>query len=125
MFLDRIVELEAQLNISGASPSATSDGDAPHISGAFPRSLLSQRSLIAFGNNLRQAMNELELEDTSVDPMLTSRHVGPNARKRQAAEDERKLEDEAREAKRPTRKTRSANTRNAQSEIVKSYKKYF
>ena len=63
-------------------------------------------------------MNELEHEDTSIDPMLTSRHVGPAARKRQAEEEERRLEEEAREAKRPMRKTRSSTARNAQSKCM-------
>ena len=85
VLLERIVEFEEaeKDRIAGRVHD-------PHLqrhTGAFPRSLTSQRAKNAFEANLKQAMVELETEDHDVDPMMTSRHVGPAARKRQAEEE--------------------------------------
>lgn len=144
MLLDRIIELEAQLNVfnsrlrqldpefldthsktevlsfadqlGSASGSATPGplGILPILaassSGAFPRSLVSQRSQQAFVSNLKQAMSELDHEDIEIDPMLSSRHVGPAARKRQAAEEKERQElAEGRESKRKRGKAAAAS----------------
>ncbi|KIK96446.1 hypothetical protein PAXRUDRAFT_308225 [Paxillus rubicundulus Ve08.2h10] len=51
-------------------------------------------------------MAEDESDDHSVDPLLTSRHVGPLARKRAEEEYRERIEDEAREARRQTKRSR-------------------
>ena len=85
VLLERIVEFEEaeKDRIAGR----VHDPHLPRHTGAFPRSLTSQRAKNAFEANLKQAMVELETEDHDVDPMMTSRHVGPAARKRQAEEE--------------------------------------
>lgn len=87
LILQRVHELEtrSETNI----PSA----QWPHAS-AFPRSLLSARSRALFVSNLRQAMAEEEADDHSVDPLLSSRHLGPLSHKH--------TEDEFRERAMPT-----------------------
>ncbi|KIJ64616.1 hypothetical protein HYDPIDRAFT_90370 [Hydnomerulius pinastri MD-312] len=51
-------------------------------------------------------MVEDETDDHNVDPLLTSRHVGPLARKRAEEEYRERVEDEAREARRQTKRSR-------------------
>ncbi|TFY76598.1 hypothetical protein EWM64_g7415 [Hericium alpestre] len=101
--LDRILELESLTN--GAS-SNQADPHAPlqPPSTAFPRSLISTRAQTAFASNLREAVEELDTEDTSVDPLLTSRHVGPQARKRREEEMKERAEEEAREARKTSKR---------------------
>lgn len=98
------MELEAQT----AKVPNGSTGPAALHSSAFPKSLLNARARNFFTTNLRQAMTEDETED-NLDPLLTSRHVGPTARKR--AEDERKerQEEEARELRRSSRSRKPQN----------------
>jgi len=105
LLLDRIIELEQNVEQQRRRPSHSPNGDAAHpvvpppISGAFPRSLISQRSQQAFISNLKQAMSEIDTEDHDIDPVMTSRHVGPNVRKRQATDEREKPDEEiAREA---------------------------
>ncbi|KIJ17557.1 hypothetical protein PAXINDRAFT_72937 [Paxillus involutus ATCC 200175] len=99
LILQRIQELENR------GESVTPGVPYPPSS-AFPRSLLSSRARTAFVTNLRQAMAEDESDDHSVDPLLTSRHVGPLARKRAEEEYRERIEDEAREARRQTKRSR-------------------
>ncbi|THG92989.1 hypothetical protein EW145_g8513 [Phellinidium pouzarii] len=114
ILLDRIIELEDrnklyENHLSLVDPvflNANKDLP-PTASGAFPRSLISQRAQAAFIENLQQAMSEVNVEDPYVDPVLTSRHVGPMARKRLAEELEQRQEEQAREQKR-VRRTRAA-----------------
>jgi hypothetical protein len=109
LLLDRIVELEAQSTAkvpNGSTTQITITGAT--VTGAFPKSLLNARARNSFTTNLRQAMNEDDTED-NVDPLLTSRHIGPSARKR--AEDERKerQEEDARELRRSQRSRKPQN----------------
>ena len=95
-------------------PGSTSNGipsaspvPAP-ASGAYPRSLLSTRARNSFVTNLRQAATEADADDEDVDPLLTSRHVGPLARKRAEQEEKERLEEEAREVRRAARRSRGS-----------------
>lgn len=56
--------------------------------------------------NLQQAVEEDSTEDRDIDPLMTSRHVGPVARKRQEEEEKERQEEELREARRAARKAR-------------------
>lgn len=76
------------------------------LSSAFPRSLISQSAQKRFLGNLERAMSEAESEDHTVDPLLQSKHVGPNARKKMEAEQRERLEEEQREQKRAARQPR-------------------
>ena len=97
------MELEAQ------TPAKVANG-APGqpLSGAFPKSLLNLRARNSFTTNLRQAMNEDGTED-DLDPLLTSRHVGPAARKRAEDEKKERQEEDARELRRSQRSRKSQN----------------
>ena len=75
-------------------------------SSAFPRSLSTTKARSFFVSNLRQAMAEEETDDHDVDPLLTSRHVGPLARKREEDEHRERAEEEAREARRQSKRPR-------------------
>lgn len=97
MILQRVHELEAR-----SEPNAP--GGSWPSSSAFPRSLLLERSRIAFVNNLRQAMAEEEAEDHCLDPLLPSRHLGSLSRKR--TDDEFRVDDEAGDARRQTKRSR-------------------
>ena len=90
LILQRIHELETR-----SEPNAPGLPFPP--SSAFPRSLLSSRVRAAFVANLRQAVAEDEAEDHNLDPMLSSRYLGPLARKRADDEHREQLEDEARQ----------------------------
>ncbi|KZT02943.1 uncharacterized protein LAESUDRAFT_762371 [Laetiporus sulphureus 93-53] len=96
--LDRIAELEGNPQVNPGAPIP-----APPFS-AFPRSLLSAHNQKLSINNLRQAIDKVEREDSDVDPFVLSRHIGPEARKGQEAELKEKQEEEAREVRRATRK---------------------
>lgn len=76
-------------------------------SSAFPRSLQTARARAIFVSNLRQAMTEDEVEDHNVDPLLSSRYLGPLARKRADDEHREHIEDEARQARRQTKRPRA------------------
>jgi hypothetical protein len=57
---------------------------APSIqasSSTLPRTLLDPKARTSFENNLREAMDEADADD-DLDPLLTSRHLGPHAKKR-------------------------------------------
>lgn len=97
--LDRIRELEthSEPNVSGVPYPPSS---------AFPRSLSTLKARSFFVSNLRQAMVEEETDDHEVDPLLTSRHVGPQARKRAEDEHRDRAEEEAREARRQPKRPR-------------------
>jgi len=99
--LDRIRELETH-----SEPNASGVPYPP--SSAFPRSLSTLKARSYFVSNLRQAMAEEETDDHEVDPLLTSRHVGPLARKRAEDEHRDRAEEEAREARRQPKRPRAA-----------------
>lgn len=87
------------------------NGSPGQPSSAFPRTLLSPRARNSFTTNLRQAMNEDDSE-SPIDPLHTSRHVGPAARKR--AEEEKKAREEEEASRdsrsRPHRRKAAPNT---------------
>jgi hypothetical protein len=99
--LDRIRELEthSEPNVPGVPYPPSS---------AFPRSLSTIKARSFFVSNLRQAMAEEETDDHDVDPLLTSRHVGPLARKHVEDEHRERAEEEAREARRQSKRPRGA-----------------
>ncbi|KAG9308865.1 hypothetical protein JVU11DRAFT_11324 [Chiua virens] len=99
LILQRIHELETR------SESNTPGLPSPPSS-AFPRSLLSARGRAAFVSNLRQAITEDDAEDHAVDPLLNSRYLGPLARKRADEEHREQLEDEARQGRKQTKRSR-------------------
>ncbi|KAH7925568.1 hypothetical protein BV22DRAFT_1010857 [Leucogyrophana mollusca] len=99
LILSRIHELE-----SHSEPNVAGVPYAP--SSAFPRALLTSRAQTSFVANLRQAMAEDETDDHSIDPLLTSRHIGPLARKRAEDEHRERVEEEARETRRAARRSR-------------------
>ncbi|KAI6108541.1 FYRN-domain-containing protein [Pisolithus croceorrhizus] len=74
LILQRVHELETR-----SEPNIPSVQWPP--ASAFPRSLLSTRSRHQFVSNLRQAMAEEDTDDHSVDPLLSSRHLGPLSHK--------------------------------------------
>ena len=99
LILQRIHELETR-----------SESNTPGLpfppSSAFPRSLLSNRTRAAFVSNLRLAMVEDEAEDHTVDPLLSSRYIGSHARKRADEEHREQIEDDARQGRRQTKRSR-------------------
>jgi hypothetical protein len=97
--LDRIHELETH-------PEPSVPGAPYPPSSAFPRSLSTMKARSFFVSNLRQAMLEEDIDDHDVDPLLTSRHVGPLARKRAEDEHRERAEEEAREARRQSKRPR-------------------
>ncbi|GBE85118.1 predicted protein [Sparassis crispa] len=102
LLLDRIVELETNPTINRNAPIPM------HPFSAYPRSMLSNRGQRNFVSNLRLAIEESQREDPDIDPLLVSRHIGPQARKRQEAEAKERQEEEAREARRAARRPRAA-----------------
>ncbi|EJC98081.1 uncharacterized protein FOMMEDRAFT_24093 [Fomitiporia mediterranea MF3/22] len=120
ILLDRIIELEErnkvfERHLGQLDPAfVAAHKEAPALAtGAFPRSLVTQRQQAAFVANLQQAMVEVESEDPNTDPVLLSRHVGPAARKREAEEQERRQEEEAREMKKQKRSRGAGPTSSA------------
>ena len=101
LLLDRIAELESAQQMPNAHPYAP-----PVVSTAYPRSLAHANDQRRFAMNLDKGMAESELEDPSVDPILQSKHVGPNARRRMEAEAKERVEEEQREARRNARRPR-------------------
>lgn len=98
LILQRIHELETR-----SEPNTPGLPFPP--SSAFPRALLSARVRAAFVTNLRQAMVEDDAEDHNLDPLLSSRYLGPLARKR-TDDDREHLEDDPRHARRQTKRAR-------------------
>lgn len=78
-------------------------------SGAFPKSLLNARARNSFIANLREAVTENETAEESIDPILTSRHIGPAALKRAEEEQKERQEEEARELRRSQRNRKPQN----------------
>ena len=95
MLMERIVELEAQ--------AVPHHPNAP-FSSAYPRSLLPPTSQRRFAMNLDKAIVEAEHEDITMEPLYSSKHVGPNARRRMEAELKERMEEEQREARRVARR---------------------
>ncbi|THH30040.1 hypothetical protein EUX98_g4149 [Antrodiella citrinella] len=105
--LERIDELTTnQLDPSRAMPS-------PALT-AYPRYLLNPRNQREFIRNLDQGVMEAENESLDLDPLQMSRHVGPQARRIQEAEEKERQEEETREARRVTKRPR-AGTRTKDS----------
>ncbi|KAL4242403.1 hypothetical protein ABKN59_012002 [Abortiporus biennis] len=96
--LERIKELESNTlsnpNNTVPSPAFT----------AYPRSLLNPHAQKIFIANLEQGISEAEQESLDIDPLLMSRHVGPQARRRHEVEMRERQEEEAREARRLARR---------------------
>lgn len=110
MLLDRILELEASVARQPSTPPHSPD--TPHPTQpptAFPRALQSPHAQTAFQANLQEAFDEIRSEDPSVDPLYTSRHIGPQARKRQLDEMKEREEEEARDARKTPRRGKAAN----------------
>jgi len=99
LILQRVHELETR-----SEPNTPALPFPP--SSAFPRSLLSNRTRTAFVSNLRQAMVEDEAEDHNLDPLLSSRYLGPLARKRADDQNREQIDDDARHARRQTKRSR-------------------
>ncbi|KAF8552558.1 hypothetical protein OG21DRAFT_1511365 [Imleria badia] len=99
LILQRIQELETR------SEPNTPGMPFPQSS-AFPRSLLSSRTRAAFVTNLRQAMAEDDAEDHKIDPLLHSRYIGPLARKRTDEEHREHIDDDPRQPRRQTKRSR-------------------
>jgi F/Y-rich N-terminus len=110
MLLDRILELEAAVARQPSSPTPHSPNSQSPTQPptAFPRSLQSPHALSAFQTNLHEALDEVRTEDLSVDPLYTSRHIGPQARKRQLEEMKEREEEEARDARKAPRRGKAA-----------------
>ena len=110
MLLDRILELEASVARQPSTPSPhspdTQSSTQPPT--AFPRALQSAHAQTAFQVNLQEAFDEIRSEDPSVDPLYTSRHIGPQARKRQLEEMKEREEEEARDARKTPRRGKAA-----------------
>ncbi|KAF8443246.1 F/Y-rich N-terminus-domain-containing protein [Boletus edulis BED1] len=100
LILQRIHELETR-----SEPNTPSLPFPP--SSAFPRSLLSSRTRAAFVSNLRHAMVEDEADDYAVDPLLSSRYIGPLARKRTDGDHREQIDDDPRQPRRQTKRSRA------------------
>jgi hypothetical protein len=112
VLLDRIIELESQpaIQSNGSTSSAPLAGPVNQPqSSAFPRSLLSARAQSSFISNLRTAVAENDM-DEDVDPLLTSRHVGPLVHQRTEEQERECVDEGARGTRRSTRKTRHSST---------------
>ena len=89
VLIDRIIELESIVSnrplngIVTSHGASTSMGILPAHSGGGSRVPFAQRSEAGMMDSVRQAMNEMEYEDMDADPRASSRHVGPNAKRRQ------------------------------------------
>ena len=99
LILQRIHELETR-----SEPNTPGMAFPP--SSAFPRSLLSARTRAAFVSNLRQAMTEDDAEDHNIDPLLSSRYIGPLARKRTDEEHREHIDDDPRQPRRQAKRSR-------------------
>lgn len=110
MLLDRILELEAAVARQPSSPTPHSPNAQPpsHTPTAFPRALQSAHAQSAFQANLHDALDEVRSEDPSLDPLYSSRHIGPQARKRQLEEMKEREEEEARDARKAPRRGKAA-----------------
>lgn len=116
ILLDRIIELENEYSLksngrSSLSPPLSSALAQPGSS-ALPRTLLGARARASFVANLREAVDD---PDDDADPILTSRHVGPEARRRYEEESRERFDQESREPRRSARRTRSSLTQVATS----------
>lgn len=100
------MELEAQ---APKVPNGSTTGPTALHSSAFPKSLLSARARNLFAANLRQAITEDETED-NLDPLLTSRHVGPTARLCAEEEKKERQEEQAKELRRSSRSRKPQNS---------------
>ena len=111
MLLDRILELEASVARQPSTPPHSPDTPLlpTQPPTAFPRALQSPHAQTAFQANLQEAFDEIRSEDPSVDPLYTSRHIGPQARKRQLDEMKEREEEEARDARKTPRRGKAAN----------------
>jgi hypothetical protein len=110
ILLDRIIELENEYSLksngrSSLSPPLSSTLAQPGSS-ALPRTLLGARARASFVANLREAVDDPDNDDD--DPVLTSRHVGPEARRRHEEEARERLDDEPLESRKGGRRTRSS-----------------
>ncbi|KZT73948.1 hypothetical protein DAEQUDRAFT_661601, partial [Daedalea quercina L-15889] len=65
--------------------------------------------------------DEVDQEDPNIDPMVLSRHIGPDARKRQEEQRKQQEEDEAREARRQARRPRATQKGKEMSGPVQQY----
>ncbi|EIN12963.1 hypothetical protein PUNSTDRAFT_141512 [Punctularia strigosozonata HHB-11173 SS5] len=91
--LDRVVELE-KLETPGIRRPSLGPDQPP--TSAFPRSLLSDRAKTAFVANMHRAREEVERENHELDPIFSSRHIGPHARKLQEQQRQReRMQEEA------------------------------
>ena len=115
LLLDRITELETNPQVNPGAPIP-----GPPFT-AFPRSLLSVNSQKVFVSNLRQAIDEVDQEDPNIDPVVLSRHIGPDARKRQEEQRKQQEEEEAREARRQARRPRATQKGKEMSMPVQQY----
>ena len=103
--LERIMELESP-HANGSSSSLQIPAPQPSSS-ALPRNLLNARARTSFVENLRQAIAEDDADD-DVYPVLSSRHVGPEVRRREEEERREHLEEEAREYRKGSRSSRAS-----------------
>lgn len=110
MLLDRILELEAAVARQPSSPTPHSPNSQTTTQPptAFPRALQSTHAQNAFQANLHEALDEVRTEDPAVDPLYSSRHLGPQARKRQLEEIKEREEEEARDARKTPRRGKAA-----------------
>lgn len=115
MLLDRILELEAAVARQPSSPPPQSPNAHPPTQPptAFPRTLQSNHAQNAFHANLQEALEEVKSDDPALDPLYTSRHIGPQARKRQLEEMKEREEEEARDARKAPRRGKAATTPNS------------
>jgi hypothetical protein len=85
-------------------------------SSAFPRALLPKKAQDFFRANMRVALDESSSEDPKLDPIYYSRHIGPQARKQQEEEMTHRAEEEAREARRQTKRARTTRGKETASQ---------
>jgi hypothetical protein len=104
--LERIMELESPHHANG-SPGPLQIPAPQPSSSALPRNLLNARARTSFVENLRQAIAEDDA-DEDVYPILSSRYVGPEARRREEEERREHLEEEAREYRKGSSRSRES-----------------
>ena len=109
ILLDRIIELENEYSFKSnnrlsLSPPLSSPLAQPGSS-ALPRTLLGARARASFVANLLEAVDD---PDDDGDPILSSRHVGPEARRRSEEESRERFDEESHEPRRSSRRTRSS-----------------
>ena len=117
ILLDRILELESTVarQPSISSPYSPNIYIHSQTSTAHSRTLQSDLAQIAFEANLEESLDEVRSEDSLVDPLYTSRHIGPMVRKRRLEEKEEE-EEEAHDSRKTPRRgkaTTAANQSNA------------